>query len=105
MQPCLLPGLTAGFNFQKVNQAIKHREHAHSYRGKQGVQTGVKEVVIEGNKTYSVCNETEWVQAGGKMHKHRMKPVLSQSSFQHIKHHKLITENKRMRNATTAAAA
>ena len=105
MQASLFPGLTARLNFQKVNQAIQHSGHAHSYCGKQCVPAGVKKVVIETNATNDVSHEAKWIQPSGKMHKHRMKPVLSQPSLQQIEPHKLNTENNRMRNATTAAAA
>jgi hypothetical protein len=65
----------------------------------------MKEVINQRYMPYDISHKTKWIQACGEMHEHRMKPVLSHSSVQEVYLHKLITENNRRRNATTATAA
>ena len=105
MQASFFPGRVGRFDFEEVNHTIQHGRYAHSHRTIQCVQPGNIEAVVLRHSSNGVSHEAKRIQASGEVHQHRMKPVLTQSSLKKVEPHKLMTENKRMRNATIAAAA
>jgi len=105
MQAGFFPGRVGRLDFDEVNHTIQHGRYAHSHRAIQCIQPGNIKAVVVRDTSNDVRHETKWIQASGEVHQHGMKPVLTQPPLKKVEPHKLMTENKRMRNATIAAAA